>query len=105
MLTANETIAEKFYWLDTPFIYRVHEEPDIDKVKELNKFLFNLGLKIKTKDDHVYSKEFAKILEEIKGTNEEKVISTPFSSIIFTWSLLILVIFPSFKATTWLLFP
>ena len=76
MLTANETIAEKFYWLDTPFIYRVHEEPDIDKVKELNKFLFNLGLKIKTKDDHVYSKEFAKILEEIKGTNEEKVIST-----------------------------
>ena len=74
MLTANETIAEKFYWLDTPFIYRVHEEPDIDKVKELNKFLFNLGLKIKTKDDHVYSKEFAKILEEIKGTREEKVI-------------------------------
>ena len=75
MLSANETIAEKFYWLGTPFIYRVHEEPDIDKVKELNKFLFNLGLKIKTKDEHVYPKEFAKILEKIKGTNEEKVIS------------------------------
>ena len=36
MLTANETIAEKFYWLEAPFIYRVHEEPDLDKVKELN---------------------------------------------------------------------
>ena len=36
MLKANETIAEKFFWLDAPFIYRVHEEPDIDKVKELN---------------------------------------------------------------------
>ena len=47
MLSANETIAEKFYWLEAPFIYRVHEDPDIEKVKELNKFLYNFGLKIK----------------------------------------------------------
>ena len=44
MLTANETIAERFYWLEVPFIYRIHEEPDIDKVKELNKYLFNLRI-------------------------------------------------------------
>lgn len=75
MLTANETIAEKFFWLDAPFIYRVHEEPDLDKVKELNKFLFNFGLKIKTSGDKVYPKEFSKILEEVKGKPEEKVIS------------------------------
>lgn len=76
MLTANETIAEKFYWLDAPFIYRVHEEPDLDKVKELNKFLFDFGLKIKIVGDKVYPKEFEKVLEEIKGKEEEKVIST-----------------------------
>ena len=76
MLTANETIAEKFYWLEAPFIYRVHEEPDMDKVRELNKFLYNYGLKIKYSGDHVYPKEFAKVLEEIKGKEEEKVIST-----------------------------
>ena len=76
MLTANETIAEKFYWLDAPFIYRVHEEPDLDKVKELNKFLFNFGLKVKISNEKVYPKEFSKILEEIKGTEQEKVIST-----------------------------
>lgn len=76
MLTANETIAEKFYWLDAPFIYRVHEEPDMDKVRELNKFLFNYGLKIKISGDHVYPKEFSKILEKIKGKEEERVIST-----------------------------
>ena len=75
MLTANETIAEKFFWLDAPFIYRVHEKPDYEKVQELNKFLFNFGLKIKANKDNIYPKEFAKILEEVKGKDEEKVIS------------------------------
>ena len=75
MLTANETIAEKFYWLEAPFIYRVHEQPDIDKINELNKFLFNLGYKIKANKDNIYPKEFAKVLEEVKGKDEEKVVS------------------------------
>ena len=75
MLTANETIAEKFFWLDAPFIYRVHEKPDYEKVQELNKFLFNFGLKIKANKDNIYPKEFAKILEETKGKEEEKVVS------------------------------
>ena len=75
MLTANETIAEKFYWLEAPFIYRVHEEPDIEKVGELNKFLSNLGLKIKTSGETVHSKAFSQILEKIKGRPEEKVVS------------------------------
>lgn len=75
MLIANETVAEKFFWLDAPFIYRVHETPDYEKVQELNKFLFNFGLKIKANKDNIYPKEFAKILEEIKGKDEEKVVS------------------------------
>ena len=75
MLKANETIAEKFFWLDAPFIYRVHEEPDIDKVKELNKFLYNFGLKVKIVNEKVYQTEFAKILEEVKQKDEEKVVS------------------------------
>ena len=75
MLKANETIAEKFFWLDAPFIYRVHEEPDIDKVKELNKFLYNFGLKVKIVNEKVYPTEFAKILEEVKQKDEEKVVS------------------------------
>ena len=75
MLTANETIAEKFFWLDAPFIYRVHEKPDYEKVQELNKFLFNFGLKIKANKDNIYPKEFAKVLEEVQGKEEEKVVS------------------------------
>ncbi len=76
MLKANEAVAEKFYWLEAPFIYRVHEDPDVDKIKELNKFLINYKLKVKVKDENVYPKEFAKVLTEIKGKEEEKVVST-----------------------------
>ena len=75
MLIANETIAEKFYWLEAPFIYRVHEEPDIDKVRELNKFLSNMKLKIKTNGETIHPKAFAQVLEEVKDKPEEKVVS------------------------------
>ena len=77
MLTANEEIAETFYKLKAPFIYRVHEAPDLDKIEELNKFLFERGYKIKVnKDGTVNPIEFAKILNDIEGKPEEKVIST-----------------------------
>ena len=76
MLIANETVAEKFYWLQAPFIYRNHEAPDLDKIKDLNKILFNFGYKIKiSKEDIIYPNEFAKILENVKGKDEEKVVS------------------------------
>ena len=75
MLTANETVAEKFFWLEAPFIYRVHEAPDMDKVSELNKFLFNLGYRIKCKKEEVHPTAFAEVLNEIKGKPEERVIS------------------------------
>lgn len=75
MLLANETIAEKFFWLEAPFIYRVHEVPDKEKIEELNQFLYNFGYKIKATKGQIYPKTFADILEEIKGKPEEKVIS------------------------------
>lgn len=76
MLAANETIAEKFYWLQAPFIYRNHEAPDLDKVKDLNKVLYNFGYKIKiSKEDIIYPNEFAKILDDVKGKETEKVVS------------------------------
>ena len=76
MLAANETVAEKFYWLQAPFIYRNHEAPDLDKVKDLNKVLYNFGYKIKiSKEDIIYPNEFAKILDDVKGKEAEKVVS------------------------------
>ena len=75
MLTANETIAEKFYWLEAPFVYRIHEIPDIDKIKETNKFLYNMNLKIKANKDSIHPKAFATVLDKVKGTEEEKIVS------------------------------
>ncbi|MGN1270050.1 MAG: ribonuclease R [Clostridia bacterium] len=75
MLTANETVAEKFYWLEAPFIYRVHEVPDEEKIDELNKFLWNLGYKIKGNKDNIHPKAFAEVLEKVKNKPEERVVS------------------------------
>ena len=75
MLTANETVAEKFFWLEAPFIYRVHEEPDMEKVTELNKFLFNFGYKVKCSKETVHSTAFEEVLRKIKGTKEERIVS------------------------------
>ena len=75
MLTANETIAEKFYWLEAPFVYRIHEVPDIDRIKEANKLLYNMNLKIKANKDQIHSKAFSQVLEDVKGKEEERVVS------------------------------
>ena len=75
MLTANEVIAEKFYWLEAPFIYRVHETPDQEKISELNKFLMNFGYKIKGNKESIHPKAFSSILEDVKGKDEEKLVS------------------------------
>lgn len=75
MLTANETVAETFYWLNAPFIYRVHEKPDEEKITELNKNLFNFGYRIKGKKDDIKPKAFSDILEDIKGKDEEPIVS------------------------------
>lgn len=75
MLTANETVAERFYWLGAPFIYRVHDKPEAEKIQELNKYLWGLGYRIKGKKDNIMPKAFAQALEQFKGKEEENVVS------------------------------
>ena len=75
MIAANETVAEHFYWLQTPFVYRIHEKPDIDKVRKLETFIRNFGYGIRVKDDEVHPKELQKLLERIEDTPEEALIS------------------------------
>ena len=75
MLAANETVAEHFFYLEMPFVYRVHQEPDMEKIEKLSAFIKNFGYGIKMKGDEVHPKELQKLLANIADTPEESLIS------------------------------
>lgn len=77
MLLANETVAQHFYWMEVPFLYRTHETPDTEKIEKLATFIHNFGyhIKIKTGDHEVHPKEIQKLLASIEGTEEEALIA------------------------------
>ena len=93
MLAANETIAQHFYWLELPFLYRVHEAPDQDKIQKLAAFLHNFGYYMKNigqsggravarskghgraaQPADIHPKEIQKLLQKVEGTPEESMI-------------------------------
>lgn len=77
MLLANETVAQHFYWMEIPFVYRTHETPDPEKILKLGTFINNFGynIKIKSGDNEIHPKEIQKLLGRIEGTEEEALIS------------------------------
>lgn len=75
MLLANETVAQHFYWLELPFVYRTHDKPNPDKVYELATFIRNFGYDIKMSGEEVHPKEIQKLLVKIEDTPEEALIS------------------------------
>ena len=75
MLAANETVAEHFYWKEVPFLYRIHENPDEEKVNKLRTFIKNFGYSLKINGEDIHPKEFQKLLTKIEGSNEEPLIS------------------------------
>lgn len=75
MLLANETVAQHFYWLELPFVYRIHDNPDPEKIMQLSVFISNFGYGIKTSKEEVHPKEIQKLLGKIEGTPEEALIS------------------------------
>ncbi len=76
MLVCNETVAENFYWQNTPFVYRVHEDPSLEKLEDFNKFIHNFGYHLKGLNSEVHPKALQELLEKISGTKEERVINT-----------------------------
>ena len=76
MLAANETVAEHFHWMKVPFLYRIHEDPDSEKLMHLMEFITNFGYVVKGKGNTIHPRALQSLLEEIKGTKEETVIST-----------------------------
>lgn len=74
MVLANETVAERFHWMEWPFLYRVHEEPMLQKVIDLNHFLGAFGARIKAKQDQVHPKSFQAVMKQMEGKREERLI-------------------------------
>ena len=76
MLAANQTVAEEYFWQELPFVYRVHETPDSEKILQLSIFVNNFGYTLKTgANDEIHPKEIQKLLNNVKGKPEEALIS------------------------------
>lgn len=76
MLITNETVAEHYFWLNIPFVYRIHETPSPEKMQELGKFVSTFGYTIKGDLEEVHPKSLQSIISAIKGKKEEEAIST-----------------------------
>ncbi|MEZ3463326.1 MAG: ribonuclease R [Lachnospiraceae bacterium] len=75
MLIANETVAEHFHWMELPFVYRTHDNPDPEKISKLGTFIRNFGYSIKSRQEEIHPKELQKLLAKIEDTPEEALIA------------------------------
>ncbi len=76
MLKANETVAKEYAEKHLPFVYRIHEKPAVDKIKDFNAFAATFGVHaLLDLEGKVKPKDLQNILHEVKGKEEEDVIS------------------------------
>ncbi|MFN2744309.1 MULTISPECIES: ribonuclease R [Bacillus] len=76
MLVANETVAEHFHWMNVPFIYRIHEDPDQEKLQRFLEFVATFGYVVKGTAGSIHPKALQNVLDEVRDRPEEAVIST-----------------------------
>lgn len=75
MLIANETVAQNYFWQEIPFVYRTHEKPDPDRIKQLSTFINNFGFHIHTGGSQIHPKELQKLLAKSEDTPQEGLIA------------------------------
>jgi len=73
MVAANETVSTEYHWLEAPFIYRVHEEPDREKIEALMNFIANFGYSLR--GSVARTKSLQTLLARIENTPEALLIS------------------------------
>ncbi len=76
MLAANRTVAEEAYWLELPFVYRCHDKPDSEKIKDLARVTSFFGHTMKLGNDRVHPGEISRMLEAIEGEPYESFVTT-----------------------------
>lgn len=75
MIAANEAVAETIYYMDLPFLYRVHGTPSEEKIQNFSKFVSVLGYKINGKLKNVTPKTVQNILDTLKSKKEHQILS------------------------------
>jgi ribonuclease R len=75
MLAANEAVAKKLLFAKQPAIYRVHDRPDPDRLADLREMLETFGYELKGDLEEVPPAAFQKILKDIQGKPEERLLS------------------------------
>lgn len=75
MIAANETVASCIYFMELPFVYRIHGEPNEEKINSFLKFISILGYKVNGKIKEITPKEMQKILEQLKDKKEFSILS------------------------------
>lgn len=73
MVLANETVAEHFQKLKVPFVYRIHEKPDVDKLREFNDFVSVLGLSLNS--INIKPKDVAQFLSKLENNPMKEVVN------------------------------
>ena len=76
MLVANETIAEHYFWMELPFVYRIHEKPSLEKMEEFKRFVAGFGYRLKGNPEFIHPRALNEILTQVAGKPEEHVVST-----------------------------
>jgi len=75
MLAANETVAQEYAQAELPFVYRTHENPDMEKVEPVLELVHRAGVKVKKSKEEIRPKEVQKILKELEGKESEAFFS------------------------------
>ena len=75
MLITNETVSESYFWAELPFLYRIHEYPDEEKLNVFLHFIRGLGYSVKGVQNEVHPRELQHIIEDVVGKKEEAVVS------------------------------
>ena len=75
MILANVTVAEYMYFLEKPFIYRVHQSPSEEKLEDFYAFLKGVGINARHNRDRVHPKDFQAVLKNAQGTPQYTIIN------------------------------
>lgn len=75
MLITNETVSENYFWQEIPFLYRIHEHPDEEKLNTFLYFIRGLGYSIKATQNEIHPRELQGLIEDVSGKKEEAVVS------------------------------